>query len=821
MKNSKFFRNGSVLCVLVAGITGILLLILARVLEIWPFGDISLAFWDGNWQYIDYLVYFRDVLLGTRSLWYSLSTTLGNNMSAINGYYLLSPFNLLVLFFEKADMPVAFTLICMMKIIMCSVCFQIFLNQFEETRTTTLSVFFSVVYALCGYVFVYGYNYMWLDGVIALPLVAAGIHRLRTEKKNGLYQFGIAYGLITCYYVGYMLCIFSVLYFGVQWLFDRKREELFRYIGASLLAGGLSACVLFPVFMGLSNTEAEQTTMQVALQLNFDLKQLCSTFFLKPFVENDLANFALPKLFCGAGSFYFAIIYFCSQKTQRKEKVQYAILLMILLLSMCFNIPNLIWHGFKEPEGCPYRYSFIFTFLMLVCSARGCIISVKEKRTGFSGLVERFVSIGIALYVAVMAHFYGGTELKYVVVSVVLMLGAASVDCLKGKLLPTLAVAVVLLADVLHCGKIVWLQTTRYEDSTITTYREYVTNLSDIVEGQYDATEELVRLELKPEIRRSYNDAMVYNFPGISFYSSAEDTVVEEWLADMGICNWRETHDNGDAIDNLLGIRYRIGEDISENPMAFPLIWSANATAMHKSWQGINAAEELNRIYGAVGQDIEMVLEKIDPAWTAQGEMTTWEATVVIQESGEYAVAVDMTADFKRPYTEIYVNDQRVGFYSHEDTPLYYHVGSYDAGEIVQLEVRFAEEVTDCHLYREESKVLFEVADEVASQNGHLYKSESTFLMKLYGGISSKENQDIIVSIPYNRGWKAMVDGIPCDTYRAFGVFMGIEVEPGVHTVEMVYYPPGLWLGVLFSGVSMLYIGVMRIYKGRNNKADK
>lgn len=820
MKNSKFIRNGGILCVVAAGLTGMLLLVLAGTLGIWPFGDISLAFWDGNWQYVDYLVYFRDVLLGERNLWYSMSTTLGNNMSAINGYYLLSPFNVLVLFFEKADMPVAFTLICMMKIIMCSVCFQVFLNQFEETRTNVMSVVFSVIYALCGYVFVYGYNCMWLDGVLALPLVAAGIHRLLDEKKSVLYIFGIAYGLITCYYVGYMLCIFSVLYFGVHWVCDRKKDVLFRYVTASLLAGGLSACVLLPVFMALGNTEAEQTTMQVSLGLNFDLKQLSSAFFLKPFVENDLANFALPKLFCGAGSLYFATAYFCSRRVEKKEKIQHGVLLLVLLLSMCVNIPNLIWHGFNEPEGCPYRYSFIFTFLMLVCAAHGCCNVFQENRSDLDGIRWRFVPMGISLLMAGMAYFYGGTELKYVVVSGALILAAAGISCLKGRGLPVLAIIVVLLADVFHCGKIVWLQTTRYEDSTITTYREYVTNLSDVVADWYDPADALVRMELDSEIRRSYNDAIVHKFPGLSFYSSAEDTVVEEWLANMGICNWRETYANGTAIDSILGIRYRIGETVLENPMAFSLIWSADQTEMQKTWQGSNAAEELNRIYYAIVPNSNMVLEEINLEWSVKDD-TIWSTSVTIQEPGDYVIAVDMATDQERPYAEIYVDDQRVGFYSYEYTPLYFHAGAFEVGETIPLEVRFAGEVTDCHWYREDTEVLAISADEILSQHGQLFKVENTFLMKMHGTISSKDSQDIIVSIPYHSGWQVMIDGMPCDTYRAFGVFLGIEAEPGNHTVEMVFYPPGLRTGALLSGICVLYIGAMEFYKGRRNKAGK
>ena len=41
------------------------------------------------------------------------------------------------------------------------------------------NLIFSVSYALCSYVITYGFNIMWLDSVILLPLVA-----IRNRKYN-------------------------------------------------------------------------------------------------------------------------------------------------------------------------------------------------------------------------------------------------------------------------------------------------------------------------------------------------------------------------------------------------------------------------------------------------------------------------------------------------------------------------------------------------------------------------------------------------------------------------------------------------------------
>ena len=49
---------------------------------------------------------------------------------------------------------------------------------------------------------------MWLDGVIVLPLIALGIYGLIWEKKKALYFWTLFYGIISNWYMGYMLCLF-------------------------------------------------------------------------------------------------------------------------------------------------------------------------------------------------------------------------------------------------------------------------------------------------------------------------------------------------------------------------------------------------------------------------------------------------------------------------------------------------------------------------------------------------------------------------------------------------------------------------------------
>lgn len=69
------------------------------------------------------------------------------------------------------------------------------------------------MYALCAYNIVYSHNLMWLDGVILLPIITLGIEILFKKERPWIYLISLTVGILANYYIGYMLCLFSLLYF--------------------------------------------------------------------------------------------------------------------------------------------------------------------------------------------------------------------------------------------------------------------------------------------------------------------------------------------------------------------------------------------------------------------------------------------------------------------------------------------------------------------------------------------------------------------------------------------------------------------------------
>ena len=87
-----------------------------------------------------------------------------------------------------------------------------------------------------------------------------GIEKLVDEGRDILYICMIALAVITNFYTGYMLCIFSVLYFWCYMLLISESKcrikVVLQYHLASLMGGMLAAGVALPTFFALHGGKA-------------------------------------------------------------------------------------------------------------------------------------------------------------------------------------------------------------------------------------------------------------------------------------------------------------------------------------------------------------------------------------------------------------------------------------------------------------------------------------------------------------------------------------------------------------------------------------
>ena len=165
-------------------------------------------------------------------------------------YYLFSPFNLVLLFTPGKWITFGILLITVLKVGCSGWAFSKLLLK-EKWQKGFLVPAFSIAYALNGFVVANILNIMWLDALVFLPLMIIGIENLIERKSMWVYPVFLAIILVTNYYMGYMICIFAVLYFA--WTYVRSSEKIQAkwktigsFIGRSLLGAGMAAVVYYP-----------------------------------------------------------------------------------------------------------------------------------------------------------------------------------------------------------------------------------------------------------------------------------------------------------------------------------------------------------------------------------------------------------------------------------------------------------------------------------------------------------------------------------------------------------------------------------------------
>ena len=258
---------------------------------VFPIGEGSVLILDLNGQYVSFFEELRNKLLGGGSLLYSWSRTLGGEFLGIFAYYLASPFSLIVCLFPARFITEALLLMFMLKAGACGFTMALYLRSAHPGRKV-VTVAFSTLYALSSYAVVQAHNTMWIDELIFLPLLVLGIERLIKEKKFLLYTVSLAYCAMSNFYIGYMVCIFTFLYFFYYYFaksgngennLTGERLHLLRSLGRMLLFSAIgllvAAAVICPAYVSLAFGKNEFSTPDYTLTSKFDLFDLFARLF--------------------------------------------------------------------------------------------------------------------------------------------------------------------------------------------------------------------------------------------------------------------------------------------------------------------------------------------------------------------------------------------------------------------------------------------------------------------------------------------------------------------------------------------------------------
>ena len=819
-----------------------MLLILIGMLQgQFPFGEKTLLAWDMNWQYVSFFSYLHEILHGNASALYSLSRAVGGDMVGVAAYYLMSPFNLIFFFVDAEHIYLGIAIMLMLKVGSCGASMFFCLSGKQKEPAALL---FSSAYALSAYTIAYWFNIMWLDAVILLPLLAFSIRRLAEERHWLMYTFILALGIITNFYMGYMLCLFSLVYFLCYFLLISDCGKNFRtlliYAGSSLLGGLLSMWILIPALLSMQGGKGFSG---IALLLRdftkrFGYRELIPLIFTGT-ISGEQITSGMPLLYCGVGALIFAGYWFLNRKIKLRKKAAYLLLLLLLVLSFSYTNLYCIWHGFNLPMGSPYRFSFLYVFLISELAWLGYREWIRENRQGTILLLLCGAFLLLLLFVE-RERFTSldrtGVWVVNALLTVVYPVAAALLRYRSRLLVP--AFLGIVCFELLFNAEALYRNTNQYSSPTVAEYDGYMERVAPLVQ-QVKEKEGVFRTVLTKEARRSDNDSLLFGVNGLSSYTSMEKADTLQIGANLGYeCSLMFGMRYGDgspkSADALLGVRYMItsgqpgegwrklsendGLGLFENKYALPFAFFAGEEIQVLDVAYADSFDYLNRYYQALTTETsgdlftEAEVAFVEAPGCVKNPDGTWKATH--SEEGGY-VEWQVSA---REGQELYISYAYAGISEvtaligdreialHEMTGTVKDLGQAKVGQTVRLrfflsgnEVFSPEQV---YIYGEDTELLSAYVSEINQENVSVsMESDSRFSVNC----TNEDSEYLICTLPYDSGWRVKVDGVWSDA-KDVSHFLAVPLTKGAHEIDFYYWPRGLSFGI---AVSVAAAGVL------------
>ena len=818
----------------------------------WPVGEKSAMIIDMRYQYAPMFGRLRDMLLHGGSPLYAFQIGTGTSFIPLFGYYLASPLNVLIVLFPLKYLAEGILTITLIKITLIGASMTLCL-QYVFKRRCYATVVAGMMYALTMYVLAYSWNVMWLDCVMSLPLCVMGFERLMRTGKYLLYVLTLAFTLIANYYIGFMVCIFLALYYLVYFFREertgRQRAAGFgRFALGSLLGGGLAMIVLVPIALSLSSTSAAGGSLP-GFETNFAVFDLIGRglFQSSPTIRSG----DLPNLYCGVLAVLALPIFATMKSIPLRRRLSYLGLLGALALSLVLKQVDLLWHGMHSPNDLPYRYSFLYCFV-LVLIAYEVLCRIQDIRPAQLGLTVA----GIALYLIVEEKF--GTEkfssvslyvsFALIAIYAMIMLAAANrkIALRCGYMLMLVFVSTELLFNASAS-----LQTVdgneHYTDHEVFLDNEETDAVIEAVERMReigDAAEggAFYRMEFLPRI--TLVDTGLFNYRGITVFASSGSYNMTRFMGSLGYdvngVNSQIYRSFMPTSDALLGIKYvALKNDLTNHPQLVKLDTVENdSTAYHiyenpyalpvglvakndvKEWEHsyYNPVLTQNSLYQALTGNADEILQcqqiatdhssatvSSEHAFNISGAQTvTFNA--VVSERGQVYIQVDC-----RAAESIAVSGGGNKWSVNPKRPYIIDAGTLDAGTEVTVTVTTSGSCSGNVYVARLNADAFVQDTEALIANGMVVTSFTD--TSISGTVHADEASVLCTTVPYDAGWTVKVDGRKVETFAVGSALLAVDLEPGDHEIVMSFFPRGFIAGIAISAASLACLVLLLVFQ--------
>ena len=852
-----------------------------------PFGESSLLYSDSYHQYYPFFKAFRRALRSGESLLYSWDVGMGMDYLGLIAYYLASPLNLLSVLVPEKLTLVYFSLLTPIKLGLASLFFSLFLKK--TFRKNDLSVtLFGCFYGLCAWALAYLWNIMWLDTFALLPLVILGMVSLLTERKFMLYTFTLFLSVIANYYIGLFTCIFVLLVFFCyevcRWGgFKKFLIDLCLMGFFSALAIGMTAILELPALAALQNTQSSINTFPEGFRLNIAeentwkglldaMRQVAGNMNggLEPSFKEGL-----PNLYCGLFANAFAFLFLFSRHIRVRDKVCAVLLLLFFNCSFIIRQLDYIWHGFHFTNMIPYRFSFLYSFVVLYMAYHA--YTLKEHFKLWQIITAGVLAIGLAacsdsrldvmylayngaflllyLFILLYPYFFTAPAEDAEEAEKFAWEKASKLRSRQCSALLLLVISLEMVLNLINFG-------VNFPGTSTAFYPRGKEYSASMIRYMHEREWDELFFRAETTHSQTLNDGALNNYHGVSTFTSSANVSVTEFMRKLGYgakdTYNRYCYEESSPVSNLfLGLKYMIersGEvednpyfndlhsygdvHLLENNAYLPLGFLAEDTLAEQSFSGReNAFDFQNDLFAAAtgldepiwyhmyGNVLSITTDQAELTKTTPSGYCTYK---VGSEAGRVNYAYTVTMDgfmciyldlSERNNFTLWLNDEEL--YSETySIPQMLAVCQVKVGDVVDVAL-------SCEANESGSmNISAAIMDGPVFWAGYEKLSKSTLELtnfsttKVDGTILCDRDSLLYTSIPQDGNWHVYVDGQETETVLVGEAMTAVHLSKGYHEVSFRYHNEAFALGWK---VSLLCTAILMglyfwIYPAQNKK---
>ena len=838
LKNDKYKTIlNSIICFI---IVLIMLMALLLIKEYAPFGNNSFAWMDGNIQYMDFFTYLKDVLDGKNSIAYTLSNMLGGSSVGVLGYYLSSPLNLILIFFDKASIPTFFNILVLLKLSIAGFTFSYYLQKRFENKIKPLYVIIlSISYALMQYTIAQASNIMWLDGVYMLPLILLGVYKLVNNKSLKLLSVTVGLSIIFNWYTGGINCLFSIFWFIVEELLynvennkdikERIKELLkdgLKYVVAMMIGVMISAILFLPNILILRQGRGNSFDWEsLKNQFNGNIISVIQNYSLGAVSTQNALS-----IFCGTIPLIGCIQFFISKLHKLKNKIILGITLLIAILFCYWQPFCFIFSLLKMPLSYFFRYSYIviFTFIFIAANYYKNIDKESNKKIMLSACIFSF----LLLLINYVKPVYADGQIYYtiffvIVISAIITLYAKYKKRIKIKRGISVLLLFVVMVEMMYNAKFLMNKYNYAESDKFSSYQKeqqsQINELKEYDKSEYRISQTTTRNMSENNLTLNYNEALAFNYISSVSYTSTPNNNQLKFLSNLG---YKTEGENTSIIntsiigaDALLGVKYMLspydikglervesikdvnGKYVYRNPYALDMSF----VSKYSSFEEIpytNSFDYQNKLYSnLIGKNVE-IYKKVDFEKIESDDAKSVKYDIKIP-NGNYVLYGNL------PWGEIAneiinVNNKYETAYACSMSPSVFYIPYEGNTAFIEVNSETQISIFDEQFYILDLDVLEEVTKEINKNKTTEFNIENN---EITCKVQGNKDENLILLVAYSDGMKVLRNNEQVEVNQIENCFLTIPLEKGENNIEIKYHIPGVKAGTIISLLGI--IGLM------------